>query len=106
MHAQRKNPVYFSYPYRTFDKVQITLPANLQVESLPKAQSVNEDFGIYTANRTSKGKVLELQRDFAIGGFAFQLPHYPALKSFYEKIKSGDEEQIVLQAALADEKNK
>jgi hypothetical protein len=106
VHAQRKNPVYFSYPYRTFDKIQITLPASLQVESLPKAQSVTVDFGIYTAERTAKGKVLELQRDFAIGGFAFLLPHYPALKSFYEKIKSGDEEQIVLQAALTPEKSK
>ncbi|HEV3038991.1 MAG TPA: DUF3857 and transglutaminase domain-containing protein [Candidatus Angelobacter sp.] len=106
IHEQRKNPVYFPYPYRTFDSVQVTLPASLQVESLPKAQSVNVDFGVYTAERTVKGKALDLHRDFAIGGFAFLVNHYPGLKSFYEKIKSGDEEQIVLQAAVASDKNK
>lgn len=99
VHAERKNPVYFSYPYRTFDTVQITVPADLQVENLPQTQPVKTDFAIYTAERTAKGKLLELRRDFAIGGFAFQLPDYPALKSFYEKVKAGDEEQVVLQAA-------
>ncbi len=97
VHQQRKNPVYFSYPYRTYDNVQMTLPSGLKVESLPQKQSVNPEFGIYTAERTQKGNMLELRRDFAIGGFAFQLSNYPELKSFYEKMKSGDEEQIVLQ---------
>lgn len=96
VHQQRKNPVYFSYPYRIYDNVQITLPAGLQVESLPQKQSVNPDFGIYSAERIQKGNMLELHRDFAIGGFAFQLSIYPELKSFYEKMKSGDDEQIVL----------
>lgn len=106
IHQQRKNPVYFSYPYRIYDSVQITLPAGLHVESLPQKQSVSPDFGAYTAERTQKGNMLELRRDFAIGGFAFQLSMYPELKSFYEKMKSADEEQIVLQAALSAEKSK
>jgi hypothetical protein len=99
VHSERKNPIYLSYPYRTFDTVQITVPATLQVENLPQTQPLRTDFAIYTADRTAKGKVVELRRDFAIGGFAFQLKEYPALKSFYEKVRSGDEEQVILQAA-------
>lgn len=106
LHQQRKNPVYFSYPYRIYDNVQITLPAGLQVESLPQKQSASPDFGAYTAERNQKGNMLELHRDFAIGGFAFQLSNYPELKSFYEKMKTGDEEQIVLKTELVSEKGK
>lgn len=106
VHAERKNPVYFSYPSRTYDSVQITVPASLQVESLPQTQPIRADFAVYKADRTTKGNVLELHRDFAMAGFVFQLPYYPALKSFYEKVRSGDEEQVVLQAATAAQAEK
>src|SRR5262249_8461753 len=34
-HGERKNPVYFNYPYYTADDVQIAFPDGLKVENLP-----------------------------------------------------------------------
>jgi len=97
--AERKTPVYFEYPYRVIDRVQITLPPEVQVENLPQSQPVQSDFGICNVQRTAKGNVLELQRDFAIGGISFPLPDYPKLKSFFEKVRSNDEEQVTLRTS-------
>lgn len=101
LHAERKNPVYFDYPYRLIEKVQITLPSDVQVESLPQSEPVKADFGICSIQRTAKGNMLEIFRDFAIGGMSFPLTEYPKLKSFFEKVRTNDDEQITLQTALS-----
>lgn len=95
--SERKNPVYFDYPYRVIQKVQITLPADVQVENLPHNEPVKADFAVCGVQRTAKGNVLELRRDFAIASNSFPLKDYPALKSFFEKVHASDEEQVTLQ---------
>ena len=97
--TDRKNPIYFYYPYRAIDLVLITLPAGLQVESLPQTPMVRTDYAIYKVSRTAAGNKLTFQRDFAIAGFAFTVDHYASLKTFYEGVNSGDGEQVVLTAA-------
>ncbi|HEY6971098.1 MAG TPA: DUF3857 domain-containing protein [Candidatus Angelobacter sp.] len=96
VHADRKMPVYFEYPYRLIEKVQITLPAEVQVENLPQSQSTQSDYAICKVQRTSNGKVLELRRDFAINGISFPVAEYPKLKSFFDKVHVNDEEQVTL----------
>lgn len=98
--SERKNPVYFDYPYRLIEKVQITLPQDVQVESLPQSEPVETDFGSCNIQRAAKGNVLEIFRDFAIGGMSFPVTEYPKLKSFFEKVHTNDDEQITLQTAL------
>lgn len=95
-HSERKNSVYFDYPYRVIEKTQITLPPDVQVENLPQNEPVKTDFAVCGVQRTVKGNVLELRRDFALGGNSFPLKDYPALKSFFEKVHSADEEQVTL----------
>lgn len=97
--GERKNPVYFNYPYYTIDDVQITFPAGLHVENLPQTQPVKTDFSFYRSQRAVAGNVLAFNRDFAMGGIAFIQSDYPALKSFYAGVVSGDSEQVVLTSA-------
>jgi len=94
--AERSQPIYLPYPYWTLDKIQITLPAGAQVESLPQTQPVQTPFSTFSFQRISSGASISLRREFAIAGIAFQLTDYPVLKGFYEKVKTADEEQIVL----------
>ncbi len=101
-HAERKTPVYFPYPYREIDNVQISLPPGFQVESLPKrvptAAPLKTPYSIYIAERSASGNVLTLRRDFAMGSIIFMPTDYSMLKSFYEGVKSSDDEQAVLRA--------
>jgi hypothetical protein len=95
-HGERKNPVYFNYPYYAIDDVQITFPAGLHVENLPQNQPVKTDFSFYQSKRAVTGNVLGFSRDFAMGGIAFVQAEYPTLKTFYAGVVAGDSEQVVL----------
>ncbi len=97
--AERKNPVYFPYPFATVDVMQITLPSNIQVENLPQTPPVKSDFAVYMMDRSAKGNVLTFKRDFVIAGFAFPAKYYQDLKSFYTGVSHGDEEHAVLTVA-------
>jgi hypothetical protein len=96
---ERKEPVYFRYPYRTSDVVDVSLPPAMRVESLPQNQPVKTDFAFYQAVRNVKENTLSFRREFAIAGFIFAKSYYPALRTFYQGVKAGDGEQIVLSTA-------
>jgi len=96
---ERKEPVYFRYPYRTSDVVDVSLPPAMRVESLPQGQPVKSEFAFYQAVRNVKENTLSFHREFAIAGFIFAKSYYPALRTFYQGVKAGDGEQIVLSTA-------
>lgn len=95
-HGERKNPVYFNYPYYTIDDVQITFPSGLKLESLPPGEPVRTDFSLYRVQRSVNGNTISLSRDFAMAGIAFMQRDYPELKKFFEGVSSGDSESLVL----------
>jgi len=99
VHEERKTSVYFSYPYRVVDDVDITLPANMQADSLPQIKPFTIDFAAYRQDVKVAGSTLSVHRDFAINGIAFPLPLYRDLRSFFAAAQSGDEEQAVFRVA-------
>jgi hypothetical protein len=99
--VERKTMVYFAYPYRTFDVVQISLPPSWQVENLPQTPPLQTDFAIYKVGRSAKDSLLTFNRDFAIAGFVFPPEYYGSLRSFYSGVNTGDAEQIVIGHAAA-----
>lgn len=103
--ADRKTPVYFEYPYRVLDKVVITLPPDVQVENLPQGQKANTDFAVCYVERSAAGNVLQLKRDFAIGGVSFPLNLYPTLKTFFDTVHRNDDEQVTLRLAAVAASN-
>lgn len=103
--TDRKTPVYFEYPYRVSDKVVITLPPEVQVENLPQGQKANADFAVCYVERSASGNVLQLKRDFAIGGVSFPLNLYPTLKTFFDSVHRNDDEQVTLRLATVAASN-
>ena len=97
VHAQRKTPIYFDYPYRVIEKVQVTLPAEMQIESLPQSEPAQTDFAICKVQRKLNGNTLEVVRDLALGAISFSAGDYSKLKSFFDKVRANDEEQVALQ---------
>jgi hypothetical protein len=98
------NPIYFEYPYRALDQVTFNLPPALQIESIPKQHKVVEKFAGYVSDYQSQGQKLIFKRQLDVAGVAYPVASYPQLKSFYEQVKSGDDEPAVLSASSVAQK--
>jgi hypothetical protein len=105
VHKERKLPVYFDYPYRTIDQVQVTLPPTVQLENLPASDEARTEFSMCNVRRAATGNSLSFHRDFAIAGIAFPLDMYPMLKSFFEKVRSNDDAPVMLKVAAVSAAN-
>jgi hypothetical protein len=98
--SERINAIYLDYLSREMDEVHVTLPAGLEVESLPPNDEVRLDYAIYrTTQKQEPGNAVVAVRDLAIGGLAFPLDKYKEIKGFFDKVKAGDDQPIVVKAA-------
>jgi hypothetical protein len=97
--SERKTPVYFPYPYQTHDDIKVGLPAGFQVETVPDTKPVKAEFAFYEIQPTAAGRVLDVKRDFAIGGIAFPQKDYGRVKGFFDNVNTADAEQLLLTKA-------
>ncbi len=98
--SERVNAIYFDYMWREVDEVHITMPAELEVESLPPSDEVRLDYAIYRTNQKQEpGNTVATGRDLALGGLAFPPKMYKEIKGFFDKVKAGDDQPVVLKAA-------
>jgi hypothetical protein len=97
--AERLWPITFEYPHRNTDHLHLILPEGYQVESVPAAVAEKLPYAIYSVKVADKGKEVEVIRDLVMAGNAFLTDRYPELKSFYDKVKAGDDLQTVLKGA-------
>lgn len=95
-HADRAFPVYFSFPFEIQDDVTLDLPAGLQVSSLPPAQDIGGKVVHYTLAADGKNSNLHWTRHVVVDIVFMEAKYYTGLQSFYQKVRTGDEEQIVL----------
>ena len=104
-HANRVHPIYFDYPYEKVDDVTIELPHGWQVSSFPPEQ-VNDGHVVSYALKVEGGKnTLHLTRKLSVDFMFLEAKYYPALRNFFQVVRSGDEEQIVLQPIAATATN-
>jgi hypothetical protein len=99
-HAQRKYPVCFPYPRREFDDIIVSLPAGMTVETRPaphRGRDENFDYSLVCA--VENGTKLHTQRDLVVKKNFFPVDQYAAVKSFFDQVRAGDEEQVVLATA-------
>lgn len=94
-HAERVFPVYFHFPFSTRDDITLELPPSLQVSSLPPPQEAGGNVVHYTLAADNKNG-LHWTRLLSVDILQMQTKYYPALQDFYQKVRTGDEQQIVL----------
>jgi hypothetical protein len=99
--AKRTHPIYFRYPFREFDKITLAVPAENQVESLPAPHDEVFPSSRYTASWSSQGDKVQLVRRLVMDEYFMKVERYPMLRMFYDKVRAGDEEQIVLKATAS-----
>jgi hypothetical protein len=97
--AQRTYPVYFSFPWTTIDEVHITLPPETAIESLPPNDKLTLDYAFYkTEQKEEKPGTIYSRRDLIMGGIAFPAARYSEVKGFFDKVKIGDDQQVIIKA--------
>jgi hypothetical protein len=96
---ERANGVYLYYPSREIDDVTVTLPAALEVETLPQNENARVGYAIYQSDWKQQQRTITATRDLAMAGFVFAPKEYQELKGFYDKVKAGDEQQAILKVS-------
>jgi hypothetical protein len=95
--ATRENPIDLTYPYRTIDQVSIELPPNMTVESTPKDSNIPwPQNAEYIEKFQVKGNTVAYGRLIAVSGALYEAKEYPALRDFFQKTNTQDQEQMVL----------
>lgn len=96
-HTERKHPIYFEFPFSKEDDVTITLPLGWEVGSLPPAQNEGGNPVLYSFKAEKNGSTLHLNRKLKIELLLLDTKFYGALRNFFQVVRTGDEQQAVLQ---------
>jgi transglutaminase-like putative cysteine protease len=104
-HATRVYPVYFDFPFQTVDEMTLKLPLIFQVSSLPEARNRQTSFGQYEMSCQAQGGTLRVVRRLSSEGLLIPLEYYSGLRGFFEMVRTGDDEQVVLQAVQVGQRN-
>jgi hypothetical protein len=96
-HAWRVHPIYFDFPTARIDDVTIELPLDWKVNSVPPGHK--DDGKVCSYNTTAENHLgsLHLTRNLNINALVLDTKYYGALRNFFQMVKTGDEQQIVVQ---------
>lgn len=100
-HTSREHPIYFSYPFERIDDISIDLPLGWQISSLPKPQKEDGHIITYSLESTNDKGTLHLNRTLNVDVLLLEAKYYPALRNFFQVVRTADEQQVVLQPASA-----
>lgn len=96
-HANRVHPLYFEYPSETRDDVRLQLPLAWTVKSLPPGLNNDQKLVAYLLKvEDSKGEE-HITRTLKLNLLGLDQKYYGALRSFFQQVKTSDEQQIVVQ---------
>jgi hypothetical protein len=104
-HANRVHPIYFEYPFEKLDDITIELPAGWRVASVPKPLIQDGHIIVYESKIENNNSTLHLARRLNVDILLLEQKYYGALRSFFQGVRTGDEEQIVLQPRATAAKN-
>ncbi|HET7108274.1 MAG TPA: DUF3857 domain-containing protein [Candidatus Acidoferrum sp.] len=96
-HADRVHPIYFEYPTEVRDDITINMPLNWFVKALPAEQNQNSKVIVYTMKVEDQKGTEHISRVLKLDILNLDVKYYGALRNFYQGVKNGDEEQIVVQ---------
>lgn len=104
-HTERVHPIYFEFPSEKLDDVTITLPPGWQVSSVPPPQDEAVNIVGYTLKVENNKGTLHLTRKLRINLMLLETQYYGALRDFFQRVRKGDEQQIVLQPGTSSSSN-
>lgn len=104
---RRIYPIYFDYPFESYEDVEIELPAGFQIEALPGAQKTDQSALFYELDVTQERNCLRVKRVRRMNSIGFTSGEYSAARHHYGKVLSGDSQQATLkQSGIGEAKAK
>jgi hypothetical protein len=95
-HSARVHPLYFTFPYQHTDEVAIELPPGWQVSSEPKARTADIKVATYNSSVQTTEGALSIKRELTLNTIIVQQKFYSQVRDFYQAVRAGDEDQIVI----------
>ena len=94
---ERTHPIYFEYPTQRVDDIVLELPAGWQVTSVP--QAVNQDYRVvgYSLSVENNRTSIHVKRKLDINIISMETNYYSPIRSFFQGVRAGDSQQVVLQ---------
>lgn len=97
--GNRVHPIYFSYAFADADDVTIALPAGWDASEFPQPRNADLKAVVFRITAEKKDRSLHVTRRLEVNSEIFELKYYAALHNFFQNVRSGDEQQVVLSAA-------
>jgi hypothetical protein len=104
-HADRVFPIYFEYPYSKSDDITIELPPGWQVNSIPPQKTQDNKALVYDLKVENGKNTVRVTRRLDVDILMLQSKFYPTLRNFFQVVRTGDEQQILLQPGESSASN-
>ena len=104
-HTNRVYPIYFEYPYQKIDDVTVDLPPDWQVSSVPPQKTQDSNVVLYDMKVESGKGTVHVVRKLNVDIVLVDVKYYAALRNFFQIVRTGDEQQILLQPSNATASN-
>ena len=99
--TERNHSLYFPYPYETHEDVKIELPPGWTITATPSPRAADMRQIAYGLDVDAEGAVVRIKRKFKLDLLLLKPDRYELLRKFYQDMRTGDDQQIVLTAAPA-----
>jgi Domain of Unknown Function with PDB structure (DUF3857)/Transglutaminase-like superfamily len=96
-HANRAYPLYFHSAYLRTDDVTVNLPLGWRIGSVPAPINQDARDVVYTLTARDEKGALHITRSLRNEVVWLTKDHYPILRNFFQMVRTGDEQQVVLQ---------
>ncbi len=96
-HADRVHNLYFRHPYLKSDDISIVLPLGWTVSSVPRSINQDAKAAVYTVKSDDNKGSLHVSRTLKMDLLLLDKDKYGILRQFFQLVRTGDEEQVVLQ---------
>jgi len=96
-HADRVHPLYFHHPYLKADDITVHLPQGWTIGSMPAPLIRDAQAAVYAVKSENSNGTLHLSRTLRVDLMWLPPDKYSILRQFFQIVRTGDEQQIVLQ---------
>ena len=105
-HEQRDFPVLFDYKFINVDEMALQIPAEFEIDHLPKDIRLDEAFGLFESTyKLEEDKIIH-KRVFVRRKVYLPVERYTQLKDFYDRAAEEDNRRIILKRRSATDETK
>jgi hypothetical protein len=96
-YRNRKLPLKINRGFKDIDEVEISLPLEYEIESIPQSKVIETKFGTYKMEVTVKNEQrLLYKREFVLNDGVFPKEDYKDFRDFYKEVSRNDNAKIAL----------